>query len=134
MLANLNYVHILVATLVYFVLGALWYSVLFQKPWVRLNNIVMNEESRKGMPKVFAFTFLLNLIATVATACVLYFVQPVSIIAAIKVGALLGFGFVGSVTALNNMYLKRPFMLTIIDAGYNIVSIILVSIILTMWH
>lgn len=134
MLANLNYIHILVATLVYFFLGALWYSVLFQKPWVKLNKIVMNEDSRKGMPLLFAKTFLLNLIVTISTAAVLYFVQPVSLMAAIKTGALLGVGFVGSITALNNMYVQRPFMLTLIDSGYNIVSIILVSIILTMWH
>ena len=30
----INWLHVLVAAIAYFALGAIWYSFLFQKPWV----------------------------------------------------------------------------------------------------
>jgi hypothetical protein len=134
MLANLNFIHIAVATLVYFILGSLWYSVLFGKVWMGLLGFSVREEDKKNMPRMFATTFLLNFIITGSVACVLYFVSPFSCLAAIKVGVLLGVGFTGSTTAMNYMYSRRSFKLTLIDAGYHIISIILVSVILTLWH
>jgi hypothetical protein len=134
MIANLNYVHILVATLAYFAIGAIWYSLLFGKPWMKAANIAPpSPEDRKRMPMMFASTFVLNFITTFATACVLYFVQPVSVVAALKVGLLLSVGFVGANTALNNMYVRRPFALTLIDSGYHVIAICTVSVILMCW-
>jgi hypothetical protein len=134
MLANLNYIHILVASLAYFFLGALWYSLLFQKTWMALVNVKMDPENKPSMGLMFGTTFVLNFITALATACVLYFVQPPNILVALKVGAMLGVGYIGTSTAMNNMYALRPVKLTLIDAAYHIVSICMVSLILTLWH
>ncbi|MFI5149283.1 MAG: DUF1761 domain-containing protein [Bacteroidia bacterium] len=135
MIASLNYVHILVSALVYFILGALWYSLLFQKPWMAAVGVrEPNEADKKGMPLMFATTFVLNFVICFGTAAVLHFVQPISIVAALKAGALLGVCFVGTTCAMNNMYAKRPLILTLIDSGYHVAGIIVVSVILTLWH
>ena len=135
MLQNLNYVHIAVCGLIYFIIGALWYSLLFRKSWIALVGRAMpTEEARKGMPLMFGITFVLNLIITFATACVIYFVSPNSLAGALKVAALLGVGLVGPTCAMNNMYAQRPFKLTLIDSGYHIAAIAVVSVILTFWH
>jgi hypothetical protein len=136
MLANLNYLHIAVAALVYFILGSLWYSVFFGKVWMQLLGISgpPTEEDRKGMPMMFGKTFVLNFIIVLSTAVVIYFVKPVTLLAAIKTGGLLGVGFVFTTCAMGYMYTKRPFKLTLIDSGYHIVAIIVAAIILTCWH
>jgi hypothetical protein len=134
MLANLDYLHILVATVAYFLIGALWYSVLFGKTWVKLIGVTMTEDDKKNIPMMFAMTFVLNFVITFATAAVLYFIEPRTILAALKSGLLLGVGFVGASCAMNYMYSKRPFKLTLIDSGYHVVSIIVVCIILTLWR
>jgi hypothetical protein len=136
MISQLNHVHILVAALVYFVIGALWYSMLFGKKWMKLigHSGVVTEADKKGMPMMFVSTFILNYVICFATACVIYYVQPMSIMVDLKVASLLGFGFVGTTTAMNNMYAKRSFQLTAIDAGYHFVGITAATIIMQMWH
>jgi hypothetical protein len=134
MLANLNYIHIAVATLVYFIIGSLWYSLLFGKIWVAILGLVVTEEDKKKMPQMFATTFVLNFVITFSVACILHFVQPSSVVGAIKVGLVLGAGLSGTTTAMSNMYARRPLKLTLIDTGYHILSICVVSVILTLWQ
>ncbi len=133
MFANLNYIHIFVAGIVYFIIGALWYSVLFGKIWAGMLGLVPAEADKKQMPRMFATTFALNLVITFSTACVLHFVDPGTCVGALKTGLLLGVGFTLTSTAMNNMYAKRPFKLTLIDAGYHITGICVAALILTRW-
>jgi hypothetical protein len=51
-----------------------------------------------------------------------------------KLAGLIGAGFILAPMIMNNMYAKRPFKLTAIDAGYHIVSIITVTIIMAKWY
>lgn len=136
MISQLNHIHILVAALVYFVLGALWYSMLFGKKWMKLVGATgeMTDADKKAMPMIFVSTFILNYVICMAIACVVYFVQPMNIMVDLKVGALLGGGFVFTTAGMSNMYAKRPFMLTAIDSGYHILAIIAATIIMQMWH
>lgn len=135
MFVNLNYVHIAVAALAYFAVGALWFGPLFGKLWIRLTGISgPTEEDKKRIPLMFGITLVLSFILTLSVACVLYFVQPASITGALKVGLLAGGGFVFCASAMNYMYAKRPFQLTLLDAGYHLVSLCLVSVILTLWR
>ena len=133
MFANLNYIAIGVSTLVYFIIGALWYSLLFGKEWMKLVGLTPTPEDKKNMPKIFSITFILNFIICLSTAAVIYFVQPVSIIAAIKTAILVS-AFVCACGVMNYMYAKRPLKLMLIDMGYHVFGIIIISIILTYWH
>lgn len=135
-LSNLNHIHILVAALDYFVIGALWYSLFFQKRWMKLVGATgeITDADKKAMPMMFGSTFVLNYVICVAIACIIYFVQPMNIMADIKIGGLLGGGFVFTTACMSNMYTKRPFMLTVIDSSYHILAIISATIIMQMWH
>ena len=136
MISHLNHIHIVVAALVYFILGALWYSMLFKKQWMKLVGATgeMTDADKKAMPMIFVSTFILNYVICFAVASVIYFVQPMNMMADLKIAALLGGGFVFTTTGMNNMYGKRSFQLTVIDAGYHIVGITAATIIMQMWH
>lgn len=135
MLSHLNYLHILVAALAYFVIGSLWYSLIFGKVWMKLNNFgTPTDADKKGMPLLFAMTFVYNFIISVGVAGVLYFVAPQDLLGAIKVGGFIAVTLTAVPIALNNMYTKKPFMLTIIDGGYHVAGIIGTTVILTLWH
>ncbi|MES2701570.1 MAG: DUF1761 domain-containing protein [Bacteroidota bacterium] len=134
MFSHLNFLAIAVATVVYFIIGALWFSVLFGKPWIKLTGITMSDEDKKGVPKVFAVTFVINFIICMATAIVIYLVNPADAISAATVGMILGIGFMAAPAAMNYMYARRPFQLTMIDAGYHVVAITVVSMILGVWR
>src|SRR5436189_6471700 len=63
--SHLNWWAILVATLAYFILGAVWYSkALFGTKWARLIKLdTSNPDLKRGMGKMMASTFTLILIA-----------------------------------------------------------------------
>src|SRR4051812_29019585 len=65
---------IIVATIVAYVIGALWYSpVLFGKEWMRLRGISekdITEESKRGVWKLY----IVQLIVTLILFCVLGFI------------------------------------------------------------
>ena len=63
-LTHLNWLHVFVATLAYFALGAIWYSFLFQKQWIRYQNIdTSNPDAKKGAGMImlvgFIWTFIM---------------------------------------------------------------------------
>jgi len=63
---NLNYIHILVAALFHFIIGALWYSLIFRKPRDETCRSLQVKyqmmQKKKEMPIMFAITFVLNFI------------------------------------------------------------------------
>lgn len=60
LLISVNWLAVLTATLLYFILGALWYSpVLFANVWMKLRNL--NEEDiGDPNPLIFLYSFLLQ--------------------------------------------------------------------------
>ena len=59
-LSHLNWLHILVAALAYFALGAIWYGPLFSKKWIAYQQIDMNNpDAKKGVAAIM-FSSLMN--------------------------------------------------------------------------
>lgn len=70
---HVNYLAVLVSGVVIFVLGGLWYSVLFKKPWIRLMGIP-EEQMKEGsgaMPLLFLMAFLCGLLTAYVEAIVI---------------------------------------------------------------
>lgn len=128
----LNVWAVLVAALSTFLIGGLWYSpALFGKRWMRENGFT--EESLKGgnMAKIFGLTLLLSLIAAVNLAM---FIGPENDPA---VGAwwgfLAGFGWVATFIGTHYLFERRSLALFLINAGYSVVALTLMGVILAAW-
>lgn len=129
---QLNYLALLVSALTAFLIGGLWYSpAAFGKAWMRENGFT--EENMKGanMIKIFGLTFLLALIAAVNLAM---FMGPEDKPA---VGALWGFlagaGWVATFVGMHYLFERKSFTLFLINAGYSIVSLTLMGVIIAAW-
>ena len=135
-LSNINWLHTLVAALAYFALGAIWYSpVLFSPIWVKLNNIDVNKvDAKKGIPTMFAISFILMLITTFGLAVLMQILPAIDAIGGIKLGLLLGVCFSSASISINYLYTKKPMMLYVIDCVYHIIGISIASAILAGWH
>ena len=60
-----NYLAVVVAAIGYWLLGALWFAVLFTKPWMQLEHIPPEQvAAMKGAASAFPYimSFVLNLI------------------------------------------------------------------------
>ncbi len=116
---TVNYLAVLVATIAGFATGAVWYTVLFGKPWLKAVGIDPTEMSGKGASAV---PFIVSIIANAMMAWVLaVFIGrfgEVNIANGICAGALAWLGFVVTTIATNNAFPGRPWRLTAIDSGH----------------
>jgi uncharacterized protein DUF1761 len=57
-----NYAAVFVSALAYWILGAVWYGALFNKPWMALENISMEQAKTMNPVLPYIITFVLNLV------------------------------------------------------------------------
>lgn len=134
-LAELNFLAVGTATVLTFVLGGLWYSpLLFGKPWMAGHGYTETElrEKQAGMGPTYAISFVCWLVM----AAVLALVAPHfgdGVLPTLHMGLLLWLGFAATVGLTNNLFSDNPFSLWAIDAGYQVVSIAIMAVVLGLW-
>lgn len=130
---KINYPAILVSAIVYWLLGALWYAVLFAKPWMALEHISMNNPSGMNPVLPYIVTFLLNLLIAFVLAQFCIWRGANTAIKGASLGALLWIGFIGPITFTTNMYEMRPVQLFAINELYALVGLFIMGWILGAW-
>ncbi|HEV7488099.1 MAG TPA: DUF1761 domain-containing protein [Thermoanaerobaculia bacterium] len=134
---HVNYLAVLVGGVVIFVLGGLWYSLLFKKPWIRLMGIPeekMKEGSGGAMPFLFLMAFLCGLLTSYVEAIIINHFPPYALARGAFVGTLVWVGFAAPssfATAIFSMT-KKP--LWFINSTYNWVCFVVVGMILSVWR
>jgi hypothetical protein len=134
-LSNLNWLHILVAAIAYFAIGAIWYSLVFQRQWVRLHKIdTSNPDAKKGAGMVMLLGFIWTVIIVIGLAILINKTPFLGgIMSAVKLGLTTGVCFSAVVISMTYLYLKKPFGLHVIDGLFHIVGQIVAAIILILW-
>lgn len=129
-LANLNWISVAIAFVVYFVLGALWFTLLFPK----LYKISLGKENETlpNKPIFIVGPALCTLVITLASAILFYALNIQSISGALEFSLLIGIGFlVANTTNIAiNPNIPRPILYSIISGAYHLVGIVLVGVIL----
>jgi hypothetical protein len=123
---------VLVAALSTFLIGGLWYSpAVFGKAWMKENGFT--EESMKGgnMAKIFGLAFVLGLIAAVCLA--MFLGKDVTIGLGAWYGFLTGFGWVATFIGTHYLFERRSLKLFLINAGYSIVALTVMGVIIGAW-
>ena len=134
-LSNLNWLHILVATIAYFGLGAIWYSFLFQKKWIAYQNIDMsNPDAKKGAGMIMFFSFIWMFIATTALAIIVNRLNLDNAVSGIKWGLLTGVCFSAMAISVTYLYVQKPAGLHFIDGLYHVVGQVIAAVILCVWR
>ena len=135
-LSHINWIAVLVATIAYFLLGALWYSVLFGKKWAQLVKLdTSNPDMRKGMGGMMISTFVLTLIICFGLEVLVVkfnFVQEVSY--GIKIGLLTGLAFATTAVSIHYIYENKPTNLYLINNGYHVLGHVIAASILVLWR
>src|SRR5215471_13123323 len=119
---TLNIWAILSATLSAFVLGGLWYSVLFRKAWMRANGY--NEpDAPKGNGKTFAIAFVLTLVMAFNLAMFLNEPKTTTSWGA-AAGFLAGFGWIAMGIGVIAVFEKKPLSYALVNGGYMTIALV----------
>ena len=130
-----NYLAILVASVVSYIIGALWYSpLLFGKMWCKLMNFTekdMEKAKAKGMAKNYITMF----ISVVVMAYVLsqFVVVGQGWMLGAKVGTLIWFGFLATSMLSKVLWEGKPFALYAINTLHYLVVLVIMGSILGAW-
>lgn len=133
LLTSLNWLAVFAATLVYFFLGAVWYSpLMFAKSWMKLRNL--KEEEMDGPdPFMFIYSFILQLIAVISLALFLLAMQVNTASAGAFIGFGAGAGFLLTLAGNTGIFSELKMPLHFIDNGYHVVGLTLAGLILGWW-
>jgi hypothetical protein len=133
----MNFWAILVAAIVFWVLGSVWFSVLFKKSWqsgqAKLG-LKLHKPNSSEMKKKLVASFILNLIQVWGMAAIVSGFQIMTVQPAICIGLLTGICFAGASMACKSLWENHGLKLTLIDAGYPVVGFIISAIILALWQ
>lgn len=115
---NINWLAVLLAALAGFIVGGLWYSVLFAKVWQREAGVT-DEQLKHGTVRVFAGSFLLAVVMAVALAA---FIGDGGTGFGALAGLTAGVAWVAAALGVNYLFERRSLTLFAINASYNVVT------------
>ena len=137
--AGVNYLAILIAAVVGWLAGAVWYGLL-GKAWVAAQGRTMEEFKAQQAAMVgkfsgqipFILAFFANLVMAWVLAGIVGHLGPgqVTIRNAIISGLFAWLGFIVTTMLVNNAFTGRRYRLAAIDAGYWLVVLVLMGIVI----
>ena len=129
-LQNLNWMSVLLAFVAYFLLGALWFTVFFSKPYKI--SLGRENETLSNKPIFIVGPALCCLVITSASAILMYALEISSFGGALEFSLLAGIGylFANTVNIAINPNIPRPILYGMISGFYHLVGILIVSFIL----
>ena len=130
-LSNLNWISVLVAFVAYFMLGAIWFTLLFKNQYA-ISLGKENELPQKPAPIFIIGPAICSLVITLATAILMYTLNINTINSAIEFALVVGIGFLVANTfnIAINPNMPRPIHYSIISGAYHLTGILMVSLIL----
>ena len=132
-LAGINWLAVVIATVVAFAVGGLWYSkALFGSVWLEEVGLTEEAVSNTNMPRTFGGTFVLQFLAVTALAALIG--TDSSWQGGLQSGLLIGVFWVATAYGITYLFEQRSLRLFLINAGYNIVLFAIVGTLIGAWH
>ena len=132
-LAGINWLAVVVSTVVAFALGGLWYSKsLCGSAWLEEVGLTEAAINDANMPKTFGGTFALQFLAVTALAA--FIGADSTWQSGLYSGLLIGVFWIATAYGITYLFEQRSLRLFLINAGYNIVLFAIVGTIIGAWH
>jgi len=137
-LAELNWIAIAIAFVLFFVVGAIWFGPkTFYPAWLRLMGLEPKEGEglgHHGMAFVFGLTALGALVQVVALASIIHFVDaatgPVGPLGGALAGLLVGIGSTAAGSLSHRLFSGQGIRVWLIEVGGDIVSLTLAGLVI----
>ncbi|HZZ19570.1 MAG TPA: DUF1761 domain-containing protein [Opitutaceae bacterium] len=136
---SLSPLHVLIVSVIGFVLGALWFSpLMFVKPWfveMKYTSEILAElqkdpRNKLMLPKCFLWTML----STVTLGALLAANHTAGAVKGLEMGLFVGIGIVGARASVNGMFERRTMRHLMITTGHDIALLALQGAILGVWR
>jgi len=130
--ASINYFAVLVAAVLAFGVGSLWYGKpLFANVWMKETGLTEEQLQGANFGMIFGSSLVMSFIAMLFLAV---FIGPnATVFIGALHGAIIAGIFIGTSLATNYLFSQRSLKLFLIDAGYDLVRYTLAGSVLGAW-
>ena len=132
-----NYLAILVAAIVAFLIGGLCYSpFLFAKQWMAAHAHTPEDvaKMKADAPRAYGISFVAFLVMAAILQLLLNHLGVETWQGGVLWGAHIWLGFAATIGLMANVYSGKKFSIFVIDTGYQLVYLIAMGAILGAWH
>jgi hypothetical protein len=131
---HINYLAVVVAALANYIIGAIWYGVIFSDAWKKMSGIT----DMKPTPQNIVLGMASALVMSYVLAHAIVFASAYMKASCVSVGLTGGFfnwlGFIATVTLGGVIYEKRPWKLWLLNNAYWLISLLVMGTILSVWR
>jgi heme/copper-type cytochrome/quinol oxidase subunit 4 len=134
---NINWLAVLAAAVINFFVGAIWYTALFGKLWIKLNGYseqqVKEMQAKMSPPRFFGGMILSQIVLALAVAFVLTsFAEP-----NLQTSVLVGLAFwlvSAAISMTNHLASDKPDALYVLNVACHLIYLLIVGALLGIWH
>jgi len=133
---RINYPAVLVATIVHFLIGGLWYGLLFSNKFIELiawSPEKLQEMQNHNPAKEMMIAFISALVLVYILAHFVQYTKARTALDGIQTSFWLWLGFIATTQLATVVFEERKLGLYLINVGYQFVACSLAGIILTLW-
>ena len=128
----INWLAVVVAAVSTFMIGGLWYGPLMGNVWMRASGVSAEQAASGNKGMIFGVSFILQLIAA---AILDMFIGPQGTMAGgIAAGGAAAVFWVATAFGVVYLFEQRPFAHWAVNAGYHIVTYLIMGAILGAWN
>jgi surface polysaccharide O-acyltransferase-like enzyme len=134
---KIKYLAVIVATLVHYILGGLWYGLFFKNKFIELmawTPAQLQEMEQKGAGKELAMAFVTSLIIAYVLAHLVQYTRATTAMAGIQTAFWLWLGFIATTNLSTVLFEQRPLGLYLINVSYELVGCAIAGAILAVWR
>ncbi len=118
-MSDLSILGVILASLAFFFLGGVWYTVLFGKMW-RAEMGIAEADAGSTQPIMFIGSFICGLVIAVTLGLL---IKEQGVACGIKIGAGTGFGIGAAIMAQNSIYESKSVKFWAINAAYVVIGL-----------
>ncbi len=129
---GINWLAVLVSTVVGFMIGGLWYGPLFGKAWLKA--VGKTEEDLTGGAAPFVISFFTSAATAIVLALLVNALGLTTAGEGVTLGLAVGIGFIAAAMASDYAFCGWRMSLWVIQAGYRVVYSVVMGVILCLWR
>lgn len=133
---QINFLAVLVAAVATFMVGGLWYGLLFAKRWAEVHGYT--EDQLQAMAKKqgrnFAVFFVSDLVMGVILSLLIINLHLQNAVQGAGLGFLMWLGIAATIGACKNAANNKPLAAFVIDTGHELTALLVMGMILGAWR
>lgn len=134
---KIKYLAVLVAAIIHWMLGGIWYGVFFKNKFIELigwTPAQLQQMAEQGSGKELGIAFIMSLVLCYILAHFVQYTRATTAMGGAQTAFWLWLGFIVTTNIAGVLFEQRSFGLYLINIGYQFVACVIAGVILAVWR